>query len=47
MPTVIFVHGACVRDTAWWWSPLADRGIDTVTVPLPSGGETGGELGDL
>jgi pimeloyl-ACP methyl ester carboxylesterase len=27
--------------------PLADRGIDTVAVALPSCGETGGELGDL
>jgi pimeloyl-ACP methyl ester carboxylesterase len=51
MPTLIFVHGACVRDGAWWWSrmtsPLADRGIAGVAVPLPSCGETGEELGDL
>ncbi len=51
VPTLIFVHGACVRDAAWWWSfmtkPLADRGITTVAVPLPSCGETGDELGDL
>jgi pimeloyl-ACP methyl ester carboxylesterase len=51
MPTLIFVHGACVRDGAWWWSrmtsPLADRGIASVAVPLPSCGEGGGELGDL
>ena len=51
MTTLIFVHGACVRDAAWWWSsmrgPLADRGIASVAVPLPSCGETGGELGDL
>ena len=51
MPTLIFVHGACVRDTDWWWSrmvdPLADRGIASVAVPLPSCGETGDELGDL
>jgi class 3 adenylate cyclase len=20
MPTLIFVHGACIRDAAWWWS---------------------------
>jgi pimeloyl-ACP methyl ester carboxylesterase len=49
--TLIFVHGACVRDAAWWWNamrkPLADRGIATVSVPLPSCGETGAELGDL
>lgn len=51
MPTLIFVHGACVRDADWWWSrmvdPLADRGITSVVVPLPSCGETGDELGDL
>jgi pimeloyl-ACP methyl ester carboxylesterase len=48
---VIFVHGACVRDAAWWWSkmtePLAERGITTVAVALPSCGETGSTLGDL
>jgi pimeloyl-ACP methyl ester carboxylesterase len=51
MPTLIFVHGACVRDAAWWWSrmtePLAGHGIGTVAVPLPSCGETGERLGDL
>jgi pimeloyl-ACP methyl ester carboxylesterase len=51
VPTLIFVHGACVRDAAWWWSsmtkPLADRGIASLAVPLPSCGETGDELGDL
>ncbi len=51
MPTLIFVHGACVRDAAWWWErmtkPLAERGITTVAVPLPSCGETGSTLGDL
>jgi pimeloyl-ACP methyl ester carboxylesterase len=51
MPTLIFVHGACVRDAAWWWSPmiapLADRGIASVAVALSSCGETGDELGDL
>jgi pimeloyl-ACP methyl ester carboxylesterase len=49
--TLIFVHGACVRDAAWWWSsmntPLADRAIASVAVPLPSCGEIGDELGDL
>jgi len=33
MPTLIFVHGACVRDAAWWWGrmiePLAEHGIDS------------------
>jgi len=51
MPTLIFVHGACVRDHRWWWQnmtePLAVHGVATVTVPLPSCGETGDELGDL
>jgi pimeloyl-ACP methyl ester carboxylesterase len=51
MPTLIFVHGACVRDAAWWWSkmtePLAERGITTVALPLPSCGEAGTTLGDL
>jgi pimeloyl-ACP methyl ester carboxylesterase len=51
MPTLVFVHGACVRDADWWWSamvqPLAGRGIVSVAVPLPSCGEAGGELGDL
>jgi pimeloyl-ACP methyl ester carboxylesterase len=51
MPTLIFVHGACVRDADWWWAkmvaPLASRGIATVAVPLPSCGEAGDELGDL
>src|SRR2546423_1969331 len=51
MPTLIFVHGACVRDAAWWWNsmdrPLAERGIASVAVSLPSCGETGEELGDL
>ena len=51
MPTLIFVHGACVRDAEWWWSkmtkPLADRGIGTAVVPLPSCGEAGQTLGDL
>jgi pimeloyl-ACP methyl ester carboxylesterase len=51
MPTLIFVHGACVRDAAWWWSkmtePLAERGIATAVVPLPSCGEAAETLGDL
>jgi pimeloyl-ACP methyl ester carboxylesterase len=51
VPTLIFVHGACVRDAPWWWSrmtePLAGHGIANVAVPLPSCGETGDGLGDL
>jgi pimeloyl-ACP methyl ester carboxylesterase len=49
--TLVFVHGACVRDADWWWAPmtgpLAEHGIATVAVPLPSCGETGSDLGDL
>jgi pimeloyl-ACP methyl ester carboxylesterase len=51
VPTLIFVHGACVRDAPWWWSrmtePLAGHGIASVAVKLPSCGETGEGLGDL
>ncbi len=55
--TLIFVHGACVRDGAWWWGrmvePLGELGIETVAVELPSCGEGaasaagGAGLGDL
>jgi pimeloyl-ACP methyl ester carboxylesterase len=48
---VLFVHGACVKDGAWWWHPTADvlaaRGVASVTPLLPSCGETGGALGEL
>ena len=51
MTTLIFVHGACVRDADWWWSrmtpPLARLGVPSVAVALPSCGETGDTLGDL
>ena len=51
MTTLVFVHGACVRDADWWWSrmtqPLAKLGVATVAVALPSCGETGDTLGDL
>jgi pimeloyl-ACP methyl ester carboxylesterase len=51
MTTLVFVHGACVRDAHWWWSrmtqPLAKLGVATVAVALPSCGETSGDLGDL
>lgn len=40
-----------VRDAEWWRAQmtrrLADHGITSVAVPLPSCGETGDELGDL
>jgi pimeloyl-ACP methyl ester carboxylesterase len=42
---VVFVHGACVRDGAWWWHPtaelLAERGVASAAPALPSCGETG------
>jgi pimeloyl-ACP methyl ester carboxylesterase len=51
MITLVFVHGACVRDAAWWWSamtePLSRRGIATRAVPLASCGESGQGVGDL
>ncbi|WP_439693133.1 alpha/beta fold hydrolase [Curtobacterium sp. SP.BCo] len=52
-PTVLFVHGALVRDGAWWWRPTAallrDRtGVESRAVALPSCGETtdGGGLAE-
>lgn len=40
---VAFVHGACVRDGAWWWhlaaAALRERGIGSVAPALPSCGE--------
>jgi pimeloyl-ACP methyl ester carboxylesterase len=48
---VVFVHGACVRDGAWWWQPtaelLAQRGVASEAPLLASCGETGGPLGTL
>jgi pimeloyl-ACP methyl ester carboxylesterase len=45
---LIFVHGALVRDGAWWWQPTADllhssTGIRSRAVSLPSCGETSPE----
>ncbi len=46
---VVFVHGACVRDGAWWWHRtgelLAELGIASQAPALPSCGETGRPLG--
>jgi pimeloyl-ACP methyl ester carboxylesterase len=40
---VVFVHGACVRDGAWWWQPagelLEDAGVQSAAAVLPSCGE--------
>jgi pimeloyl-ACP methyl ester carboxylesterase len=42
---VVFVHGACVRDGAWWWHRTAElldgRGVASEAPLLPSCGETG------
>jgi pimeloyl-ACP methyl ester carboxylesterase len=42
---VVFVHGACVKDGAWWWRRtgelLAERGVGSEAPALPSCGETG------
>src|ERR1700755_2239438 len=42
---VVFVHGACVEDGAWWWHRtaelLAERGVASAAPALPSCGETG------
>jgi pimeloyl-ACP methyl ester carboxylesterase len=44
---IVFVHGACVRDAAWWWhrmvEPLEAFGLRSVAVELPSCG-AGGDL---
>lgn len=41
---VVFVHGACVKDGAWWWhrtgALLAERGVASEAPALPSCGET-------
>jgi pimeloyl-ACP methyl ester carboxylesterase len=46
---VVFVHGACVRDGAWWWHRTADalraRGIESVAPLLPSCGESAAAAG--
>jgi pimeloyl-ACP methyl ester carboxylesterase len=40
---VVFVHGACVRDGAWWWQPtgevLQHAGVESAAAMLPSCGE--------
>ncbi|WP_033338796.1 alpha/beta fold hydrolase [Catenuloplanes japonicus] len=42
---VVFVHGACVRDGAWWWhrtaALLEEHGVTSTSPLLPSCGETG------
>jgi pimeloyl-ACP methyl ester carboxylesterase len=39
---IVFVHGACVKDGAWWWHKTAALLAGTSETPaLPSCGETG------
>ncbi|MFG3103662.1 alpha/beta fold hydrolase [Streptomyces sp. NPDC048182] len=42
---VVFVHGACVQDGAWWWHRTAEllreRGVRSAAPGLPSCGEGG------
>ena len=46
---VVFVHGACVKDGAWWWHRtaelLAERDVASEAPALPSCGETGEPIG--
>ncbi|GGF34499.1 alpha/beta hydrolase [Subtercola lobariae] len=44
MVEIVFVHGALVRDGAWWWRPVAEliqtaTGVTSRAVLLPSCGE--------
>jgi len=44
MVEILFVHGALVRDGAWWWRPVAElvrerTGVRSRAVALPSCGE--------
>jgi pimeloyl-ACP methyl ester carboxylesterase len=50
MVEILFVHGALVRDGAWWWHLVADRvrertGIPSRAIALPSCGEDGPAAG--
>ena len=46
---VVFVHGACVRDGAWWWHRTAQelqrQGVTSTAPALPSCGEGGSSPG--
>lgn len=50
MTQILFVHGALVRDGAWWWSRVAEQvrertGVTSRAVALPSCGEDGSVAG--
>ncbi|RIX28624.1 alpha/beta fold hydrolase [Amnibacterium setariae] len=50
MTEILFVHGALVRDGAWWWRHAAERvqhrtGAPSRAVALPSCGETDAPAG--
>lgn len=46
---VVFIHGACVRDGAWWWHRtgqlLSERSVPSSAPALPSCGEAGTPAG--
>jgi pimeloyl-ACP methyl ester carboxylesterase len=48
--TVVYVHGAFISDSEWWWGPVAkrldERGIASRAIDLPSCGPAG-PLGNL
>jgi pimeloyl-ACP methyl ester carboxylesterase len=48
---VVFVHGACVKDGSWWWHRtgglLAEKGVASDALALPSCGETGEPIGAM
>jgi pimeloyl-ACP methyl ester carboxylesterase len=48
--TAVYIHGAFISDSAWWWAPVAGilskHGIESKTVDLPSCGPVG-PLGGL
>jgi pimeloyl-ACP methyl ester carboxylesterase len=48
--TVVYVHGAFISDSTWWWSPVAEilsaQGIQSRAIDLPSCGPAG-PLGGL
>jgi pimeloyl-ACP methyl ester carboxylesterase len=51
MTEILFVHGALVRDGAWWWRPVARlveqaTGVRSRAVELPSCEPSGGGLVD-
>src|SRR5689334_8776367 len=43
---LVFVHGSCVDDGAWWWSRVAALlPFPSIAAPLPSCGAAAGQAG--